>query len=111
MEVQGGLGAKYSYVIKGKKCVCAKGAGGQTVLNLWETEELTDFHDAELAQATKEINAIVEKIQKNNRDPNRTVSLIEFKNRHLLVWASYGHVTPFDDDEIIIKALKLKTKR
>jgi hypothetical protein len=98
-------------VFKGKKCICAKGTGGQTVLNLWETEELTEFHDAELAQATKEINAIFERVQKNNRDPNRTASLIEFKNRHLMVWASYGHVTPFDDDETIIKAFKLKAKK
>jgi hypothetical protein len=108
MEAQGGT-TKYSYVIKGKKCVCAKGKGGQTVLNLWEAEELTEFHDAELAQATKEINAIFGRIQKNNKDPNRTASFIEFQNRHFLVWASYGYVTPYDDDATIIKALKLKS--
>jgi hypothetical protein len=77
---------------------------------LWEADELTDFHDAELARATREINAIVDRIQKNNKDPERNLSFIQFKNRHLLVWATYGAVTPYDDDATIIKALKLKSK-
>ena len=102
--------ATHNWIKKGKKVRCAKGAGGQTVVNLWEAEELTEFHDADLARATKEINAIVERIEKNNKDPERKVSLIEFQGRHLMVWANYGAVTPYDDDDTIIKALKLKTK-
>jgi len=108
---QSGPGATgYNYVIKGKHCTCAKGAGGQTVVTLWEAAELTEFHDAELARATRQINAIVEKIEAGNKDPNRKLSLIEFQGRHLMVWATYGAVTPYDDDETIIKALKLKVK-
>jgi hypothetical protein len=98
----------HNYIIKNNHVTCAKGAGGQTVVRLLEAETLTDFHDADLARATKEINAIVDKIEKNNKDPNRKVSLIEFRGRHLMVWASYGAVTPYDDDTEIIKALKLK---
>jgi hypothetical protein len=102
----------YNYVLdKDKKHVtCAKGAGAQTVMKLWEAEELTEFHDADLARATKAINAIVERIEKNNKDPKRALSLIQFQDRHLLVWAHYGAVTPYDDDETIIKALRLKTR-
>ena len=104
-----GAGATYNWVKKGNRVTCAKGAGGQTVGNLWEAAELTEFHDAGLARATREINAIVEKIEAGNQDPNRKLSLIEYQGRHLMVWATYGAVTPYDDDETIIKALKLKT--
>lgn|SRR5262249_17180892 len=93
-----------------KHVTCAKGRGGQSVVGLWEAEELTDFHDADLARATKEINAIFDKIEKNNKNPERTLSLIEFQGRHLMVWANYGAVTPYDDDDTIIKALKLKVR-
>lgn len=99
-----------NWIMKGNHVTCAKGPGGQTLVNFWEAGELTEFHDADLARATKEINAIVGKIEKNNKDPKRTVSLIEFQGRHLMVWANYGAVTPYDDDDTIIKALKLKTK-
>jgi hypothetical protein len=106
------LPTTYNYVIdKDRKHVtCAKGAGGQTVMNLWEAEELSEFHDSDLAAATKEINAIVQRIEKNNKNPKRKLSLIEFQGRHLMVWAHYGTVTPYDDDDTIIKALKLKTR-
>ncbi len=98
----------YNWIMTGNRVTCAKGAGGQTVVKLLEAAELTDFHDVELAKATKKINAIVEQIEKNNNDPNRTVSLVEIQGRHLMVWASYGTVTPYDDDDTIINALKLK---
>ena len=101
---------EYNWVKEGQHVTCAKGAGSQTLMSLWEAEELTEFHDAHLARATKEINAIVERIEKNNKDPKRTLSLIEFQGRHLMVWANYGAVTPYDDDDTIINALKLKAK-
>ena len=110
MEVQKGAGGTYSWVKKGTKVNCFKGTGTCHVANLWETEELTAFHDANLAGATKEINAIIEKIQKNNQDSKRTLSFIQFQNRHYLVWSNGGGVTPYDDDATIIKALKLKSK-
>jgi hypothetical protein len=72
--------------------------------------ELTSFHDAALAQATKEINAILSKIEKGNRDPERQLSFIEFENRHLLVWAHYGLNGPHDDDDTIIKVLGIKAQ-
>ena len=107
---QGLLPQAYSYLLRNNHCWCAKGTGHQTVVNLWEADELSTFHDAELASATKQINTIIEKIQKNNKDPKRTLSLIQFQNRHFLVWATYGAITPYDEDDTIIKALKLKTK-
>jgi hypothetical protein len=101
---------KYSWTRTGDKVTCSKGKGGQTVIKLWEAEEYTAFHDTELAQATREINAILSKLERNNKDRERTPSFIEFQNRHFLVWATYGAVGPDDDDATIIKALKLKSK-
>lgn len=99
---------KYSWIMSGNYVYCYKGWGGQDVAKLWEAEELTEFHDADLARATKEINAILSKVEKSNRRSERKLSLIEFQNRHLLVWARYGVVGQDDDDETIRKALKLK---
>jgi hypothetical protein len=82
----------------------------QTVTRLWESTELTDFHDAELANATREINAIFGGLEKKNKDPKRKLSLIEFENRLLLVWAGYDAVGPDDDEKTVVKALKLKVK-
>jgi hypothetical protein len=100
---------KYAWAQSGNYVLCYKSSfGGQDVAKLWKAAEITEFHDAELARATKEINAILSKVEKNNRNPERKLSLIGFQNRHLLVWAKYGVVGPEDYDETIRKALKLK---
>jgi len=44
----------------------------------------------------------------NEYPGERKLSLIEFQNRHPLVWARYGIVGQEDDDKTIRKALKLK---
>jgi len=82
----------------------------QTVHKLWETTELTEFHDAELRQATKEINGILSALEKGNKDSERKLSLIQFQNQHFLVWARYGAVTQFDEEKTIIKEFKLKVR-
>jgi hypothetical protein len=79
----------------------------QCVARLWEATA-SEFHDAELARATKQINGILNKIEKGNKDPKRKLSLIKFQNRHLLVWAGYGLVGAYDDERTVIKALGLK---
>jgi hypothetical protein len=103
---------KYSWIMGPKRHVyCFKSPNGdQTVSKLWEVGGFTDFHDAELGQATNEINAILSKLEKSNRDAERTLSFIQFQNRHLLVWARYGVVGPDDDEATIVRALKLKLK-
>jgi len=102
---------KYSWIQSGNYVYCYKNAwGGQDVAKLWEAAELSEFHDAELARATKEINAILTRVERNNRNADRKLSLVEFDNRQLLVWARYGVVGPFDEPATIVKALKLKTR-
>ena len=100
----------YSWILSpevGMNCFESPDAD-QTVTKLWEVEKLTTFHDAELAQATKEINAILTRVEASNKDPELTLSFIRFQNRHFLVWARYGAVGPHDDEATIRKTLRVK---
>ena len=81
----------------------------QTVCKLWTVTALSDFHDAGLAEATDKINAILNRLEKENKDKDRKLSFINHQNRLLLVWAGYGRVGPDDDFHVIKKALKLRT--
>jgi hypothetical protein len=100
----------YSWMKIGSDVYCfTSPQGWQTVTNRWEATELTPFHDAELAQATKDINSILMKVQKNNKDRSRTLSFVQYNSRHFLVWAKYDAVGPYDDHKKIEKELRLKT--
>jgi ribosomal protein S15P/S13E len=81
----------------------------QTVCKLWTVTGLSDFHDADLAEATDKINAILNRLEQGNKDKERKLSFIKHQNRRLLVWAGYGRVGPDDDFKVIKKALKLRT--
>jgi len=83
----------------------------QTIARLWEAAELTEFHDAALAQGTAEINTVLKRVERNNRDRDRKLSFIRVQNRLFLVWARYGSVGPENDETTVIKALKLKVTR
>jgi hypothetical protein len=62
-----------------------------------------------LKKATKEINAIVNKIITDNKDEKRSLALIEYQNRHMLVWTTVEDlVTAQDDDAKIRNTLKIK---
>ena len=81
----------------------------QTVCKLWTATALSDFHDGELAGASDKINAILNRLEKGNKDKHRKLSFIKHQNRLLLVWAEYGRVGPDDDFNVIKKAFKLRT--
>jgi hypothetical protein len=101
----------YDWASKDGKINCFSSQSSTcTVSGLWQANELTSFHDAELAQATKEINAILSKIEKGNKDPQRELSFIQFKKRHFLVWTRSGIIGPDDDDKTILKTLGLKAR-
>ncbi len=80
----------------------------QTITKLWETTELTEFHDAALSSATEEINGILDGLEKGNKDLERVLSFIRFRNQHFLVWARYGAIGQYDDEKTIAKEFKLK---
>jgi len=101
----------YDWTVKDGKVNCfASQVSKCNVSGLWEVEELTSFHDAQLAQATKQINVILSRIEKGNKDPERNLSFIQFKNRHFLVWTNSMAIGLDDDDETIIKAFRLKVR-
>ena len=104
----------YAWMCGDRECdtmICYKSAwNSQTVTNLWQAKELTPFHDAALADATKRINAILQRIERGNKDKKRKLSFISFQSRLLLVWAGYGAVGPDDDERTIMKALKLRPR-
>jgi hypothetical protein len=102
---------KYSWSTKdGRVYCCTSETSNCNVSKLWEVAQRTSFHDAELQQATKEINAILDEVRKGRRDDKRELCLIQIKDRHFLVWSEEGLVGPHDDDKAIRKKLRLKTK-
>jgi len=93
----------------GKMNCCTSETSTCNLPKLWGVGELTTFHDAELAQATKEINAILDDVKKSNKDPNRHLSFIQIKDRHFLVWTNVGIVGAYDDNKTVHKMLRLKS--
>ena len=93
----------------GTKIDCFKStANRQTVCKLWQVGALQPFHDAALAGATAKINAILARLERGNRDKSRHLSFVQFQNRLMLVWASYGRISADDGLKVIRKRLQLK---
>jgi hypothetical protein len=107
----GGSSVKYSWMLQPMGMLCFVAPDSyQTLTKFWETTELSNFHDAELQQGTKEINEILSGLEKANQDPKRKLSLVRFHNRHFLVWARYGAIGQWDDEKTVVNALKLKVE-
>jgi hypothetical protein len=100
---------KYSWSFKdGKMTCCTSETSTCNVSKLWEVTGLTQFHDAELRQATKQIKALLDGVKRSNRDSSRDLHFVQIEGRHLLVWAHDELVGPHDDDQTISKMLRLK---
>ena len=79
-----------------------------TIVRLWEGRR-SEIHDAELQDATAEINRIIDRLERDNADTSRRLSFINFQGRLMLVWTHCGDVvSSYDDDAEIAKALKVK---
>jgi hypothetical protein len=101
----------YAWQFKDGKVNCYKDSADTcNVTKLWEVEQVSNIHDAVLAEATKKINAILSRVESGHRDSGRVLRFIQFNNRHLLVWAACGNVGPFDDDTALKLALRLKSQ-
>jgi hypothetical protein len=71
--------------------------------------ELSDFHDAELQHATKQINEILDRVARANPDPSRDLHFINVQGRLMLVWAEHEEVLSDDEDAVeVAKALRIK---
>jgi hypothetical protein len=97
----------WNWLIQGATFHCFKDQVSRQLQAKLHAPSETPFHDAKLKKATEDINKILEGIPK---DPNgRTLSLIVFKDQPLLAWATYGTVSPDDDEATIARALGLTT--
>ena len=69
----------------------------------------SDFHDAELQNATEEINKILDRVERDNEDSLRHLCFINVHGRLMLVWSHDGEDVSSDDtDGEIAKALNIK---
>jgi len=68
--------------------------------SLREARRLTPFHDAELARCTKEINAILAKVRKGNKDPNRELAFLRVPDGLFLAWTQHAIGSEDDATEI-----------
>jgi hypothetical protein len=80
----------YSWIMGPKRHVYCftSTAADQTVSKLWEVDEFTDFHDAQLGQATNEINAILSKLKKATA--TRSAHSRSSSSRIVICWSGRG---------------------
>jgi hypothetical protein len=69
-------------------------------------QKLSPFHDAELQQCTKEINALLAGVKK--KKPGRELCTLLTPKGLFLAWTSHDAVSAYDDEAKLNKALGLK---
>jgi hypothetical protein len=80
----------------------------QLLAKFREPARLTQFHDESLAQVTRDINALLSKTQRANKDSKRELAIISTPRGPMLAWTRHGVVSPDDEDAKIEKALGFK---
>jgi hypothetical protein len=81
--------------------------GDQKLLPLWEADSLRRFRDQACTSATREINAILTRLQEA-KPSDAELSFITFQDRLFSDLAKYDVVGSYDEDEDIAAALGLK---
>jgi hypothetical protein len=90
------------YCFNSKKSTCT------VRTKLWEARA-SDVHDAELQTATQEINEIIERTERRNRDASRHLHFVHFHGGLMLVWCANTKVVSSSDSRAdIAKALRVK---
>ena len=91
------------------RLICQPGENTCLGANLLTAEE-SDFHSAELVEATSAINRILANIPER---PNFELSVLQFKQGLMLAWVEHGAteieggVTAESDPDVIAKCLNL----
>jgi hypothetical protein len=102
---------KHDYLIDDKDVVyCFESNVSRCTVKarLWEGRR-SDFHDAELQNATAEIHKILDRVERDNEDSSRHLCFIDFQSRLMLVWTRHdGVISSADTDAEIAKGLKIK---
>lgn len=91
------------------KIYCFRSTNSRCVVfNLAEAGR-SEFHNVELQTATRQINGILNRVNKANPDLTRDLALIDVKGRLMLVWTHQRElVGGEDDDRKVAKAFRLK---
>ena len=55
-----------------------------------EVESMSEFHDANLARCTKEINAIFGHLKRNNKRQKRGLAILKTDKGLFLAWVQHG---------------------
>ncbi|KAF0646293.1 hypothetical protein K701_29450 [Streptomyces fradiae ATCC 10745 = DSM 40063] len=85
--------------------------GGQNPAHLARADKTTRHHDDVLAQATSDINEILDRVRRENRDDEVEPSFISLPGGLMLVWARVKHpVSPDSSPEDIARVLGLKVQ-
>ncbi len=70
-------------------------------------DKLAPFYNAELAQATNELQTVLDGVRLNNTDPNRELSFINTPKGLLLAWVT-PLITRQDGDDEFLRALGIQ---
>jgi hypothetical protein len=88
---------------------CFKSDNADCVVSkLWETLAPTAWHPPQLMQATKNIQKVLNELERGNKHPKRRLAFICYDYRPLLAWVDCDTVGSDDDIPVVRKALKLK---
>jgi hypothetical protein len=84
---------------KGKTCAIA---------NIIEPARLTEFHDENLQQCTKELNAILNKYSSKSERPNKELRILSTPEGPFLSWVGTDTLSSEDDAKTILKGLGIE---
>lgn len=77
------------------------------VSGLYTADQLTAFHDAQLAEVTKEINGLLERAARTRSDPTTELSLIAVGNGLMLAWTEPTETSPASPADEVVRALQI----
>jgi hypothetical protein len=78
------------------------------VSGIVESKRLSKFHDENLQQCTKELNAILDKYSSKSKRPNKELRILDTPEGPFLSWAGTGMISSEDDADTIMEGLGIK---
>ena len=106
-----GAATTRSWAIVKKKLLCFTASIQKCYVTPLVEAGRSDFHDAELQNATEEINRILDRVERDNEDDSRHLCFIQHQNRFMLVWSEHDEVVSSEETNKMAKALKIRRGR
>ena len=101
---------KRSYICLNNQVICYPSAVAAKITEKFvEWATLSEFHDEDLQQCTRELNATIDKYKDLKKSENEELSFLVTPKGLFLAWTVDAEsVTGEDDDETILTALDVK---